>query len=210
MRISELSATTGVSVPTIKYYLREELLFEGRRTSATQAEYGEDHVRRLRVIRALIDSGVSIAETRAVVRALEDPPPNPHELLGAAHAAVTPHFEGEIDAAAAERLIARLGWQPGTCDLDLVAGVARALQTLELAGFEVPDAVMAAYLDAIARIAEAEIAGVPTESAEAAVRYVVLGSVLAEPLLLALRRVAEQVASARRFGVASDGAPATG
>ena len=40
----------------------------------------------------------------------------------------------------------------------------------------------------------------PTESAEAAVRYVVLGSVLVEPLLLALRRVAEQVASARRFG----------
>ena len=55
------------------------------------------------------------------------------------------------------------------------------------------------YLDAITRIAEAEIAGVPTESAEAAVRYVVLGSVLVEPLLLALRRVAEQVASAERF-----------
>ena len=30
MRISELSATTGVSLPTIKYYLREGLLFEGR------------------------------------------------------------------------------------------------------------------------------------------------------------------------------------
>ncbi len=40
----------------------------------------------------------------------------------------------------------------------------------------------------------------PTESADAAVRYVVLGSVLVEPLLLALRRVAQQVASARRFG----------
>ena len=61
---------------------------------------------------------------------------------------------------------------------------------------------MTVYLDAVTRIAEAEIAGVPTESAEAAVRYVVLGSVLVEPLLLALRRVAEQVASARRFGVA--------
>lgn len=44
------------------------------------------------------------------------------------------------------------------------------------------------------------IAGVPTESAEAAVRYVVLGSVLVEPLLLALRRVAQQAASAERFG----------
>jgi hypothetical protein len=37
------------------------------------------------------------------------------------------------------------------------------------------------------------------------VRYVVLGTVLAEPLLLALRRVAEQVASAERFGEAGTG-----
>jgi hypothetical protein len=34
----------------------------------------------------------------------------------------------------------------------------------------------------------------------AAVRYVVLGPMLVEPLLLALRRVAEQIASAKRFG----------
>ncbi|MFY9714733.1 MAG: MerR family transcriptional regulator, partial [Microbacterium sp.] len=56
------------------------------------------------------------------------------------------------------------------------------------------------HLESIRRIADAEVAGVPTESAEAAVRYVVLGSVLVEPLLLALRRVAQQVASAERFG----------
>ena len=199
MRISELSATTGVSLPTIKYYLREGLLFEGRRTSATQAEYGEDHVRRLRVVRALIDSGVSIAETKKVIRSLDDPPESPHDLLGAAHAAVIPHFAGEVDVAAAELLVTRLGWQPGLCDPDVLRSVARALQSLDDAGFEVPDEVMTVYLDAVTRIAEAEIGGVPTESAEAAVRYVVLGSVLVEPLLLALRRVAEQVASAARF-----------
>jgi DNA-binding transcriptional MerR regulator len=199
MRISELSATTGVSLPTIKYYLREGLLFEGRRTSATQAEYGEDHVRRLGVVRALIDSGVSIAETKKVVRSLDDPPESPHDLLGAAHAAVIPHVAGDIDIAAAERLVARLGWKPGLCDPDVVRSVARALQSLDDAGFEVPDEVMTVYLDAVMRIAQAEIGAVPTGSAEAAVRYVVLGSVLAEPLLLALRRVAEQVASAARF-----------
>src|SRR6478752_4591497 len=66
MRISELAGATGVTVPTIKYYLREGLLSEGARTSATQAEYGEDHVRRLRVVRALIESGVTVAETRKV------------------------------------------------------------------------------------------------------------------------------------------------
>ena len=39
----------------------QQLLLEGTRSSATQAEYGEEHVRRLRVIRALIDSGVIAA-----------------------------------------------------------------------------------------------------------------------------------------------------
>lgn len=201
MRVSELSAATGVSVPTIKYYLREGLLFEGVRTSPTQADYGDDHVRRLRVIRALVDSGVSIAETRSVVRALDDPPQSPHDLLGAAHAAVTPHVGGHVDLAEAESLVTQLGWQPGICDPDVVAGVAQALQALDRAGFGIPPDLMAAYLDAVRRIAEAEVAGVPTDSPDAAVRYVVLGSVLVEPLLLALRRVAQQVASAQRFGV---------
>ncbi len=40
----------------------------------------------------------------------------------------------------------------------------------------------------------------PTDSAAAAVRYVVLGTVLVEPLLLALRRMAQQEISGRRFG----------
>jgi DNA-binding transcriptional MerR regulator len=200
MRISELAAESGVSVPTIKYYLREGLVSEGIRTSATQTEYDGDHLQRLRVIRALIDSGVSIAETRSVVRALDDPPPSPHDLLGVAHAAVIPHGAESVDLGAAERLVARLGFEPGICDSQVVAGVARALDIIDRAGFDIPEPVMAAYLDAATRIAEAEIAGVPTETADAAVRYVVLGSVLVEPLLLALRRVAEQVASARRFG----------
>jgi DNA-binding transcriptional MerR regulator len=206
MRISELSADTGVPVATIKYYLREGLLPEGERTAPTQATYAERHVRRLRVIRALIESGVSIAEVRRVLDALDDPPASPHDLLGAAHAAVTPTAQGDVDTASAEQLVTRLGWQPGMCDDDVVAGVARALDGIARAGFEIPDAVMSAYLESMRRIAHAEIAGVPTDSPEAAVRYVVLGSVLIEPLLLALRRVAEQVASAERFG--APGSPA--
>lgn len=199
MRISELSTQTDVPVPTIKYYLREGLLPEGERSAPTQAAYGEPHVRRLRVIRALVASGVSIAETRKVLDALDAPPAHAHDLLGAAHAAVTPPVAGDIDISEAERLAEGLGWRAGMCDPHVLAGVARALQRLQHAGFEVPDDVMATYLDAMRRIARAEIAAVPTDSAEAAVRYVVLGSVLVEPLLLALRRVAEQVASAERF-----------
>lgn len=199
MRISELSAQTGVTVPTIKYYLREGLLPEGERTAPTQAAYGEKHVERLRVIRALLDAGVSIAETRRVLGALDDPPANPHELLGTAHAAITPSVDEELDPTEAQRLVAGLGWKPGMCDEAVLHAVARALQGLERAGFTVPDAAMAEYLASARRIADAEIAGVPDESAEAAVRYVVLGSVLVEPLLLALRRVAQQVSSGERY-----------
>ena len=200
MRISELSAQTGVTVPTIKYYLREGLLPEGERSAPTQAAYGEMHVQRLRVIRALLDSGVSIAETRRVLDALDNPPAKAHDLLGTAHAAITPPVDESLDLGAAQRLVAGLGWKPGMCDDAVLYAVARALQALERAGFEVPADVMPVHLESIRRIADAEVAGVPTESAEAAVRYVVLGSVLVEPLLLALRRVAQQVASAERFG----------
>lgn len=204
MRISELSTRSGVPVPTIKYYLREGLVPEGVRRSPTQADYGEAHLGRLRVIRALIESGVSVAETRKVLAALDDPPADAHDLLGAAHAAVTPASEDPVDLGAAERLVAGLGWEPGMCDEHVLAGVARALQGIDRADFEVPADVMPVYLDAIRRMADAEIAAVPTESVEAAVRYVVLGSVIVEPLLLALRRVAEQVSAVERFGAAAD------
>jgi len=205
MRVSELSARTGVSVATIKYYRREGLLPEGVRSAATQATYDDAHVSRLRVIRALIESGASIAETRTVLDTLDRPPARPQELLGAAHAAITPSVEGDADLSAAERLVGGLGWQPGSCDPYVLSGVARALETLDRADFQVSDDLMAVYLDAIRRIARAEIAGVPADPDEA-VRYVVLGSVLIEPLLLALRRVAEQVASVERFAGAAGSA----
>lgn len=200
MRISELSAQTGVPVPTIKYYLREGLLPEGERSAPTQAAYGEAHVQRLRVIRALITAGVSIAETRRVLDALDDPPEDAHRLLGTAHAAITPPADESLDLSAAQEAVAGLGWKPGMCDDAVLHDVARALQGLKNAGFDLANGALPVYLKSMRDVADVEIAGVPTESVEAAVRYVVLGSVLVEPLLLALRRVAQQVASAERFG----------
>lgn len=200
MRISELSAATEVPVATIKYYLRERLLPEGRRTSRTQAAYDETHVQRLRVVRALIDSGVSIAEARKVIGALDAPPPNPYDLLGVAHSAVSPEPDDAVDTADAEALYVRLGGKAESCDPAHLAGLARALQTIGRAGFVVPPDVLEAYISSARRIAEAEIAGIPEDSLDAAVRYVVLGTVLPEQLLLALRRAAQQIVSAERFG----------
>ena len=201
MRISELSTRSGVAGADDQVLPARGAAPRGR---APLADSGG--VRRRRtfsdcgVVRALVESGVSIAETRKVLAALDDPPSESHLLLGAAHAAVTPEFDDEIDLAEAERLVRVSAGRPGMCDQHVLTGVARALQGIERAGFEVPADVMPVYLRSIRRMADAEIAAVPTESVEAAVRYVVLGSVIVEPLLLALRRVAEQVSSAERFG----------
>jgi DNA-binding transcriptional MerR regulator len=74
VRISELSRNSGVPVPTIKFYLREGLLHEGIRTSATQAQYDESHQARLRLIRALVGpGGCSIATAHRVIEAIENP-----------------------------------------------------------------------------------------------------------------------------------------
>jgi hypothetical protein len=51
-------------------------------------------------------------------------------------------------------------------------------------------------------IAAADVESVPTDSAEAAMRHVVLGTLLMEPVLLAMRRLAQQSASFQRFGEA--------
>jgi DNA-binding transcriptional MerR regulator len=171
MRISELASQTGVPIATIKFYLREKLMPEGIRTSATQAQYDESHVARLRLIRALLGpAGLSVAAAQQVILAIEEPPESLYELLGIAAAAVA---GPNVDA---------------------------ALQALEEAGFELPEGALDVYLDHMRQIAQFEIDNLPTDSPTAAVRYVVLGTVLIEPLILALRRQAEQEASARRFG----------
>jgi hypothetical protein len=151
--------------------LREKLLHEGVRTAATQAQYDQSHVARLRLIRALIGpGGLSIAAAHQVIQAIEEPPESVHELLGVAAAAVAgPNLED-------------------------------ALRALDEAGFTLPEGALDLYQDHMRQIAEFEIDNVPTESPAAAVRYVVLGTVLLEPVILALRRAAEEEASARRFG----------
>ena len=200
MRISELSSTSGVPVATIKYYLREGLLPEGARTSATQAQYDEGHASRLALIRALVGAaGLSIAEVRRVLAAISDPPASPHDLLGIAAGAVRTPGARHPGHERVHALMREWGWAVEDKDCPSHDALAAALAALDDAGFALPPGTLEVYRDHMEQIAEHELAAVPTESPAAAVRYVVLGTVLPEPLLLALRRVAQQAASARRF-----------
>jgi DNA-binding transcriptional MerR regulator len=203
MRIAELARRTEIPVATIKFYLREGLMPEGERTSPTQAQYGEEHVARLRLVRALVGpGGLSIAKARSVIEAIEHPPALVHDLLGVAADAVSRPVDPDGDHAVAHELMHRWGWQVVEKDCASHAALAEALAAIQAAGFTLPDGALELYREHMFDIAAIEIANVPTESAAAAVRYVVLGTVLVEPLLLALRRLAQQEISGRRFGAA--------
>ena len=122
MRIAELSRRSGVSVPTIKFYLREGLLPAGSSTGPNQAAYDEVHLSRLRMIRALIDvGGLSVAATREVLAAVDQPETGSHELLGSAHRAIEPRRRPRRDddrwqAARTEaaEFVTRRGWLVST------------------------------------------------------------------------------------------------
>jgi DNA-binding transcriptional MerR regulator len=201
MRISELSAQTGIPVATIKFYLREKLLQDGVRTSATQAQYDESHVARLRLIRALLGpAGLSIAAAHGVIQAIEEPPESMHDLLGVATAAVTRPNVGTGELPRVNELMRQWGRQVEHKDYPTYAALEDALRGLDEAGFQLPEGAIDFYMAHARQIAEYEIDGIPTDSQTAAVRYAVLGTILIEPLLLALRRLAQMEASARRFG----------
>ena len=199
MRISELSRTSDVPVATIKYYLRERLLPEGRRTSATQAQYDDSHLARLRLIRALLGPGsLSVARAREVLGHIDHPPSSTHDLLGLAQSAVTPPAS-DIELGEVHRLMSGWGWQVDEKDCDTQASLARALLAIKESGLELPEGMLDRYAEQMFSLASYEVASVPSASPAEAVRYVILGTVLLEPVLLALRRLAQQEASARRF-----------
>lgn len=203
MRLAELCATTGVSSATVKYYLREGLLPPGERVSATQAEYGPAHVERLRLIRALVDGAdVSIDGIRRIVAAIEHPPPSQQDYFWVAQQAINgaiPEVQVTPETTAA---VDRLGW--GSCEPAGLAHLQAALETAARAGFAVSTDRLVAYGRAMAQVAIADLEAlladpaVPTPSG--AMTHVAVGTVVTDPVLVALRRLAQQQESERRFG----------
>lgn len=212
MRLAELSERSGVSTATIKYYLRERLLRPGRRVSTTQAEYDEEHLRRLRLVRALIQvGGMPVATAREVIAAVEDESLDHHMRLGAAiwalpHTSEPAAADAVDDAArrAADALLERVGWTYG-CEVGALSPAYRmladAIAGLARAGHPCDPEQLLPYADAAAQLAVTDLDMVeeyetPDEQVEAAVAL----TVLYEPVLLSLRRLAEAEESNRRFG----------
>ncbi|WP_329244940.1 MerR family transcriptional regulator [Streptomyces sp. NBC_01478] len=222
MRISELSRRSGVPMATIKYYRREGLLPEGRALNATAVEYGEEHIQRLRLIRSLIQlGGLSVARTREVLDAV-DRPLDGFETLGVVHHALpvpsaethgksgadnedSPGAENTADEAVpggaatrVEALIENMGWRISDASPHRPA-LAESLAALSRLGtdYTVDDLVPYAQLaTSTADLDFAQFEGIEDRIALAE-RAVVL-TVLFEPVVRLLRRLAQEDANHRR------------
>lgn len=199
-----------MSIPTIKFYVREGLLPAGELTSPNQASYGEAHVQRLRLIRALLDvGGLSVAAIREVILAVDDPERSVHKLLGTVASGLVPRYDRESHAGIEEArkqvaaLIAARGWrvQQGN---PAAEALAVALAAVDEAGHGAFSQVLDAYADAAERVARADLDYVAGNVArEVLVESVVVGTVIGDAIFSALRRMAQTDTSDRMYGEAT-------
>jgi DNA-binding transcriptional MerR regulator len=201
MWIAELSRQTEVPVATIKYYLRENLLPAGEAVGATRARYDETHVRRLRLIRALVEAGgLSLARVRNVLAEVDEEAREMHDVLGAAHGALIPTDLTATDESRrrVDDLVAEQGWRVDSGSADRVL-LANAIDALEKVGYHLDDDLLMTYASAAAQVANAEVDSLPSDDRQRTVEATVVVTALGGPVLLALRRLAQQSASAERY-----------
>ncbi|MER6622958.1 MULTISPECIES: MerR family transcriptional regulator [unclassified Streptomyces] len=215
MKISELSRRSGVPIPTIKYYLRDGLLPPGRATAANQADYGEEHLRRLRLVRTLVGvRGLPVGAVKEILGAVMEQDGDLHQIFGIVTDA-RPVTQQQKQAREREReeageetggvtdareLVAAMGWEvySNTAAIRSLGEVLDALSDMD-SGIDWRSLLPYARLaDRISELDVQQMNGVSgvLELAERAV----LVSVLLEPALLAMRRLAQEDKSARLFG----------
>jgi hypothetical protein len=134
-----------------------------------------------------------------------------HKALGATMYAVTPPRSGEDKTedyaqaeAAVDALIARRGWQlsPHSPSRSVAAEVLARLTRL---GQERVVGNLDTYAAAAEQIAEADLAAVAaTEGRDARAETALVGTVLGDVLIAALRRLAQEHMSAQQFPPSSD------
>ncbi len=207
MQISELSDRSGLTIQTIKFYIREGLLPKGSTVSATRAEYDGRHLERLRLINALREVGdLPVAAIQQIIAAVEDDRVSLHDLFATTRHAIGPHVAAPHDPhwrAAREdvdALVRELGWTvgPDAPARDLLAHTFTALRRL---GFPITLTDLRPYVNAATEVAEHEIGRVGEGGPRSrTVHTLLVSTVLYEQVLTALHRLAQEDASARRFG----------
>lgn len=208
MRIAELSERSGVGIPSIKFYLREGLLPAGEKTSANQTSYGDEHLVRLKLVRALIDvGGLSMVAAKAVLATIDTESFPIDMAFGVAQRAASRSIPSvdvvpdEPARQAIEKLVRDRGWRvsasnPGRA----ISG--RVVETYtQLEQFTLID-VIGEYADAALIVARADLNAVAARLERAAmVETVVVGEALGDTLMAGLRRMAQEHVSHELFPI---------
>lgn len=210
MRMGELSHVTGVPVATLKYYLREGLLQAGAATAVNQADYDDSHVKRVKLVQALLQLGrLSIADARQVIAAVDDEALPIHAAFGVAQDAMVPPREREGDRytvalADVDRFVARhrLQVRPDAAVRGMLADALVGLDECGLLpeGFEVDASLFDDLVAPLVELAVSEVGTTPLDATRAEqVEHTVVGTIVFEVAYAALRRMALEHASAGLF-----------
>ncbi|MEU8300902.1 MerR family transcriptional regulator [Micromonospora sp. NPDC048909] len=210
MRMAELSRRSGVPIQTIRYYQREGLLPAGQLTSPNQAVYDESHVRRLGLIRAMVEVGeMPIAAVRALFQCLEANDGDEFLTLGLVQYALVRDVTAvhPVPTDSVDDLLNELDWRvrPANPARNVLAA---ALGTLERLGQQDVLALLKRYATAVHELAETEVRLVlDREGLDERAEAVVTVGVLGDAILTALRKLAQEDVTTRMIGAArNDGA----
>lgn len=194
MRMAELARRSQLSVPTIKYYLREGLLQPGRRTNVNQAVYDQGHLDRLRLIRALTSvAGLPLSTVRDVVEAVSGQASEVDAM-----AVIQDTLIGDVDvddsaaSAILDRAITARGWR---CETSSPAYQSAVSAVALLSAEDLTPILdrLDSYVEAAESVGRIDLEAIgDADSPEERIRGVVLGSVLRRPLLDALVLLAQQ------------------
>lgn len=219
MRISELSERSGVAVATIKYYTREGLLPAGERVGHNQTSYGDEHIARLRLIRALLSQGgLTVQTAKHVLDEIDDARRPLIDAISTAHLTLPVPAEPPSEAALARvhDLVRARGWEVSSGNRG-IALAASALDAYDAIGRgDLADGIDG-YADAAAAIAEVDL-GLTARagSRERIAETTIVGTLVGDRIIAGLRRIAQEAAFRERFplGPPSDPtdlpSPATG
>jgi DNA-binding transcriptional MerR regulator len=204
--MAELSAQSGVPIPTIRFYIREGLIRSGHLTSPNQAVYDEGHVRSLKLVRTLVEvGGLPIATVREVLAHIDAKGGDLYATMGSVQYALTPRRDAPEDAmlqrarASVEELIHSREWQVRE-DNPARESLAQALATLDQLDQSDVASKLDAYADAAAGLAKDEVSDLLNrDTVEGISQGVIAYDVLGDAMLSALRRLAQEDAVTRRL-----------
>jgi DNA-binding transcriptional MerR regulator len=211
LKVSELARRSGVTISTIKYYIREGLLRPGDVSAPNQAAYGEAHLNDLVLIRALRDhAGISISAIRRVLDAVAAA--GSGSLEAGVHSVEVERRAGaeapEIDPGdpqyqrawdALRVVFEERDWHCDPASLEVQELLAAMIAVGRIWPYELPSGGWARYAELGEHAASFEIPDGwdPDRFPSETLRYAIVGTYLFEPVILAFRRVALSARSIR-------------